>query len=170
MDFNKILRHIPDFPEKGINFIDITTVLQDKEAFRAAIDAMKDKVKDLEIDVIVGAESRGFIMGAPLAYALGVGFVPVRKPGRLPYETIRADYSLEYGTNTLEMHVDSVKPGQKVLVVDDLLATGGTAQANCKLVEELGGEIVGLMFFIELLELNGREKLEDRPVYTIVQI
>lgn len=170
MNFNEILRHIPDFPEDGINFIDITTVLQDAEAFHEAIETMKDLVKDLDIDVIVGAESRGFIMGAPLAYALGVGFVPVRKPGRLPYESIKEEYTLEYGTNTLEMHTDSIKEGQNVLIVDDLLATGGTANANCRLVERLGGKVVSLLFFIELKDLKGREKLEGYRVDTVVAV
>lgn len=170
MNFKDILRQVPDFPEEGINFIDITTVLQDKDAFQAAINAMMEKVSDLEIDIVVGAESRGFIMGAPLAYALGVGFVPVRKPGRLPYDSISEDYSLEYGKNILEIHKDAIQAGQRVLVVDDLLATGGTASANCRLVERLGGEVVSLLFFIELANLEGRKKLENYRVDTIVTI
>lgn len=170
MDFSKILRHVPDFPEKGIDFIDITPVLGDGKAFKAAIDAMIEKVSDLDIDVVVGAESRGFIIGAPLAYALGKPFVPVRKKGRLPYKSIEVDYSLEYGKNTLEMHVDAIHEGQKVLIVDDLLATGGTALANCRLVEKLGGEVASLLFFIELTQLGGREKIGDYRVDTIVQI
>lgn len=169
MDFKKILRHVPDFPEEGIDFIDITTVLGNGEAFHAAINAMIDKVKDLDIDVVVGAESRGFIIGAPLAYALGTAFVPVRKKGRLPYDAIEVDYALEYGSNTLEMHIDAIRPGQKVLIVDDLLATGGTALASCHLVEELGGEVAALLFFIELSKLNGREKVKDYRVESIVE-
>lgn len=170
MDFDKILRHVPDFPEEGIDFIDITTVLGDAEAFHEAISAMIEKVRDLDIDVVVGAESRGFIIGAPLAYALGCAFVPVRKKGRLPYDSIEVDYSLEYGTNTLEMHVDAIKKGQKVLIVDDLLATGGTALANCQLVEKLGGEVQSLLFFIELSKLGGRDKIKDYRIDSIVTI
>ncbi len=170
MDFKEQLRHVADFPEEGIDFIDITTVLEDNEAFHAMIEAMIDKVKDLDIDLVVGAESRGFIIGAPLAYALGTGFVPVRKKGKLPYKTIEADYTLEYGTNTLEMHVDAVKKGQKVLIVDDLLATGGTALASCRLVEQLGGTVEGLLFFVELTELEGREKIRDYRVDIITKV
>ena len=170
MNFAEILRHIPDFPEEGIDFIDITTVLQDPEAFTALINAMKDQVEELKPELVVGAESRGFILGAPLAYALGVGFVPVRKPGRLPHDTISEDYALEYGTNSLEIHTDSIKKGQRVLIVDDLLATGGTAQASCKLVEKLGGQVVGLSFFVELKDLNGRNKLGDYPVNVLVSL
>lgn len=170
MDFEKLLRHVPDFPEKGIDFIDITTVLGNGEAFHEAINAMIEKVKDLDIDMVVGAESRGFIIGAPLAYALGVGFVPVRKKGRLPSDTIEVDYSLEYGSNTLEMHVDAIHKGQKVLIIDDLLATGGTALASCELVEKLGGEVAALLFFVELKDLEGRKKIKDYRVETIVEI
>ncbi|NCC83931.1 MAG: adenine phosphoribosyltransferase [Clostridia bacterium] len=168
MDFSKILRHIPNFPEPGIEFIDITPVLADGEAFHALIEAMAAKISDLNIDIIIGAESRGFIMGAPLAYALGVGFIPVRKPGKLPFHTISTNYELEYGKNTLEMHTDAISNGQRVLIVDDLLATGGTAKANCKLVEELGGTVAALLFFIELEKLDGRSKLEEYRVETIL--
>ncbi len=170
MDFSKILRHIPDYPEEGIEFIDITPVLADSEAFEQLIKAMAEKVSDLEIDMIVGVESRGFILGTPLAYALGKGFVPVRKKGKLPYKTVSASYALEYGSDTLEIHTDAIKPGQKVLIVDDLLATGGTAGANCELVEKLGGEVVSLLFFIELSKLNGREQLKDYRLDTILTI
>ncbi len=170
MDFAKILRHIPDYPSPGVDFIDITPVLADGEAFEQLIKAMAEKVADLEIDVVVGVESRGFILGTPLAYALGKGFVPVRKKGKLPAETVSADYDLEYGKDTLEIHVDAIKPGQKVLVVDDLLATGGTAGANCQLVEKLGGEVVSLLFFIELEKLGGRKKLAGYRVDTILTL
>ena len=168
MDLEKQLRQIPDFPEKGINFIDITTVLENRTAFQEVINQLIDRIKDLEIDIIVGSESRGFIIGAPLAYALRKGFVPVRKPNRLPAETISVNYDLEYGSNTLEIHKDSIKPGQKVLVVDDLLATGGTAQASCELVELLGGEVVATAFFIELDGLGGREKLKKYRIETLL--
>lgn len=168
MDLKAKLRHVYNFPKEGIDFIDITTVLQDPEAFRESVDQMAEKVKDLDYDLIIGSESRGFIMGAPLAYASGKGFIPVRKPGKLPYQTINASYQLEYGVDRLEMHTDAIRPGQKVLIVDDLLATGGTAKANCELVEALGGEVVALLFFIELSELRGRDKLEPYRVETIV--
>ncbi len=161
-------RQIPDFPEKGVNFIDITTVLQNGDDFQEAIDDIIARVSDLEIDLIVGSESRGFIFGAPIAYALKKGFVPVRKPGRLPAETTAVDYDLEYGSNTLEIHTDAIKPGQKVLVVDDLLATGGTAKASCELVEILGGEVVATAFLIELKDLGGRSKLDGYRIETLV--
>ncbi len=164
------LRQVPGFPEEGVNFIDITTALQDGETLRAIIDHMIEAVSDLEIDVVVGSESRGFIMGTPMAYALGVGFVPVRKPGRLPAETVSIDYDLEYGSNTLELHKDAIKPGEKVLVVDDLLATGGTANASCKLVEELGGEVVATSFFIELEGLGGRKALDGYRIEALLNM
>ncbi len=170
IDLEKRLRHVPNFPKAGIDFIDITTVLQDAESFQALIEQMADLVKDLDFDVIVGAESRGFIMGAPLAFAMKKGFVPIRKPGKLPYHTYEVDYALEYGHDTLAMHTDAVKEGQKVLIVDDLLATGGTASANIELVEKAGGIAVGLLFFIELVELNGRKRIpENYPIYTLVK-
>lgn len=170
IDLKEHLRHVPDFPKEGIDFIDITTVLKDQELFSEAIRQMLDAVADLDFNLIVGIESRGFIMGAPLAYAAGVGFVPVRKAGKLPAETVSVTYDLEYGTDTLEIHLDAITPGTKVLIVDDLLATGGTAKANIELVEKLGGEVVGLLFFIELDFLQGREKLSDYPLFTIVSI
>lgn len=170
MDLNAALRHIPDFPKAGIDFIDITTVLKDKNLFRETIDQMAELVRDVEYDLIIGSESRGFILGAPLAYATGTGFAPVRKKGKLPYRTVSATYSLEYGSDTLEMHIDAVQAGQKVLVVDDLLATGGTALANCQMVEALGGEVAKVLFFIELTELGGREKLSRYPVESLVKI
>lgn len=170
MDLKTKLRHVVDFPKEGIDFIDITTVLQDPEAFKECMDSFKAYAEKLgDFDIIVGSESRGFIFGAPLAYQMGKGFVPVRKKGKLPYKTIRVEYDLEYGKDSLEMHEDAVKPGQKVLIVDDLLATGGTTEANVKLVEQLGGEITGIIYFIELAFLNGRSKLEGYHVESIVK-
>lgn len=162
------VRTIPDFPEPGIMFRDITTVMQSPEGFRLAIDELQKLVKDLDFDVVVGAESRGFLFGAPLAYNLGKGFVPVRKKGKLPCETIEATYDLEYGTATIEMHKDSIKPGQKVVLIDDLIATGGTIEAAAKLVEELGGEVVKILFLLELAGLNGRERLAKYDVDSVV--
>jgi len=170
MDLKEKLRHVPDFPKKGIDFIDITTVLQDKEALQQSIDEMKKLAAELgDFDMIVGPESRGFIFGAPLAYAMNKGFAPIRKKGKLPYKTVSIKYELEYGTDELEIHEDAVKPGQKVLIVDDLLATGGTTESNARLVEKLGGEVVGLVFFIELGFLNGREKLKNYNVRSVVK-
>lgn len=169
MDIKNKLRHVANFPKDGVDFIDITTVLQDKDAFKETIDQMCDAVTDLDFDLIVGSESRGFMFAATLAYKLGKGFVPVRKKGKLPFKTISTTYSLEYGEDVLEMNVDAVKPGQKVLVVDDLLATGGTVKANAELVEKLGGTVSGMLFFIELTYLNGRDKLTDYNVCSIVQ-
>ena len=162
------IRTIPDFPEEGIMFRDITTVLQDAEGFHLAIDEMQKKLADTEFDVIVGAESRGFIFGAPLAYNMKKAFVPVRKKGKLPCETIEATYDLEYGTATIEMHKDSIKPGQKVVIVDDLIATGGTIEAAAKLIEELGGEVVKIVFLLELAGLDGRARLSKYQVETVV--
>lgn len=170
MDLAKELRHIPNFPKAGIDFIDITTVLKNPEAFKATIDQMADLAADLGFDLIIGAESRGFILGAPMAYATGRGFAPVRKKGKLPSQTIQATYSLEYGTDILEIHVDAISKGMRVLIVDDLLATGGTARANCELVEALGGVVAGIIFFIELVDLGGRDKLAGYPVRALVQI
>jgi len=170
MDLKEKLRHVPDFPKKGIDFIDITTVLQDKEALQQSIDEMKKLAAELgDFDMIVGPESRGFIFGAPLAYAMNKGFAPIRKKGKLPYKTVSIKYELEYGTDELEIHEDAVRPGQKVLIVDDLLATGGTTESNARLVEKLGGEVVGLVFFIELGFLNGREKLKNYNVRSVVK-
>lgn len=162
------IREIPDFPKPGILFYDITTLLKDSEAFEAVIDRMADAVKDDRIDVVVGMESRGFIFAAPLAYKLGAGFVPVRKLGKLPAETIEVEYSLEYGTATLEVHRDAIAPGQRVLIVDDLLATGGTVMGTIELVRRLGGEIAGLSFMVELTALKGREKLGDYTINTLL--
>ncbi len=155
------VRSIPDFPEEGIIFRDVTSVLQDADGLHLAIDTMQDLVKDLDYDVVVGAESRGFIFGTPIAYNNHKPFVLIRKKGKLPCETIEQTYDLEYGTATIEMHKDSIKPGQKVLIVDDLIATGGTTEAMIKLVETLGGEVAGLLFLMELAGLHGRERLKN---------
>ncbi|HOL91883.1 MAG TPA: adenine phosphoribosyltransferase [Clostridiales bacterium] len=169
MDLKEKLRHVPDFPKEGIDFIDITTVLQDADALGQSIKEMKRLAEELgDFDMIVGPESRGFIFGAPLAYAMGKGFAPIRKKGKLPYKTVGIKYDLEYGTDELEIHEDAIRPGQKVLIVDDLLATGGTTQANVKLVEKLGGKVIGLVFFIELTFLNGRERLKGYEVKSVV--
>lgn len=153
------VRTIPNFPEEGIMFRDITTVMQDPDGLKLAIDTMQNLVSDLDFDVVVGAESRGFIFGTPIAYNLHKPFVLIRKKGKLPAETVSIDYDLEYGKATLEMHKDSVKPGQKVLIVDDLIATGGTTEAMIKLVESLGGEVAGVLVMMELAGLNGRQKI-----------
>ena len=162
------IRTIPDFPEPGIMFRDVTSILQDAEGFKFAIDEMIKLLDGVDCDVIAGAESRGFIFGAPLAYALGKPFVLVRKKGKLPCETIEKTYDLEYGTATIEMHKDAIKPGQKVVVVDDLIATGGTIEAACQLIEELGGEVSKIVFLMELAGLNGREKLAKYDVASVV--
>ncbi len=163
------VRTIPDFPEEGIMFRDITTVIQDADGLQLAIDSMQNLVKDLDFDVIVGAESRGFIFGAPLAYNMHKPFVLVRKKGKLPGDKISVDYTLEYGSvTTLEMHSDSIRPGQKVLLVDDLLATGGTLEATAKLVEKAGGTVAGMVVLLELKGLKGREYLSRYPVFSAV--
>ena len=162
------IRSIPDFPEPGIIFRDITTVLADADGFKLAIDEFLKKLEGVDFDVVVGAESRGFIFGAPLAYALGKPFVLVRKKGKLPCETIEQEYELEYGTAVVEMHVDAIKPGQRVVIVDDLIATGGTIRAAIDLVEKLGGKVVKTVFLIELAGLNGRKKLDGYDVEAVV--
>lgn len=162
------IRTIPDFPEKGIMFRDVTSVIQDADGLKLAIDEMIKKLDGLDFDVIAGAESRGFVFGMPIAYALHKPFVMVRKAGKLPCETVSKTYDLEYGTATIEMHKDSVKPGQKVVLVDDLIATGGTMQAAAALVEELGGEVVKMLFLIELAGLNGRKLLSRYDVDAVV--
>lgn len=162
------VRSIPDFPEKGIIFRDITTVLQDPDGLKLAIDGMKAFLEDVDFDVVVGAESRGFIFGAPIAYEMGKGFVLVRKKGKLPCETISQKYDLEYGNAEIEMHKDSIKPGQKVVVVDDLIATGGTIEAAIRLIESLGGEVVKVIFLMELAGLKGREKLAGYDVEAVI--
>lgn len=169
MDFKEKIRIIEGFPKEGISFKDISTLIQDGEAFKATIDAIVNHLKDKNIDVIVGPEARGFIFGVPVAYALGVGFVPVRKKGKLPYETISVQYDLEYGSDILEIHKDAIKPGQRVAVVDDLLATGGTIASVAKLVENVGGKVEAMDFVIELTELSGREKLKNYNVMSLVQ-
>lgn len=169
MDLKNEIRVIEDFPAKGISFKDITTLLKNPKGLKKSIDEMSERFKDIEIDVIVGPESRGFIFATPLAYLMGTGFVPVRKPGKLPAETIKYEYELEYGMDSLEIHKDSIIPGQKVLIVDDLLATGGTMVAAAKLVEMLGGEVVGLGFLIELEELKGRDRLKKYKVESLVK-
>ena len=167
-DLQSLIRAIPDFPIKGILFRDITPLLQDAKAFRAAIDMMAAPYADQKIDRIVAIEARGYILGAPLAYRLGAGFIPVRKPGKLPYDKINVDYALEYGTNTLEMHKDALAHGERALIVDDLLATGGTAAATKSLLEELGAEVVGFAFLIELAALGGRAKLAGTDVRSFI--
>jgi adenine phosphoribosyltransferase len=170
VDLAQYIRNVPDFPIEGIQFKDITTLLQNPVPFSASVEEMLAYYEDTEIDVVVGIESRGFIWGAILAYELGVGFVPVRKMDKLPAETVRAEYALEYGTATLEMHADAIQPGQRALVVDDLLATGGTAKATCELIEQLGGEVVGLAFLIELTFLPGRDKLAGYDVLALIPL
>jgi adenine phosphoribosyltransferase len=167
-DLRALIREVPDFPKPGILFYDITTLLREPTAFREVIDRMADQVKDTRVDLVVGMESRGFIFSAPLAYQLNAGFVPVRKLGKLPAETIEVEYELEYGTATLEIHSDAVEKGQRVLIVDDLLATGGTVLGTIELVRRLGGEIAGLSFMVELSALNGRDKLGEFDIHTLL--
>ncbi len=162
------VRSIPDFPEPGIIFRDITSVLQDADGLGLAIDTMNDLIKGIDYDVVAGPESRGFIFGPPLAYINHKPFVLIRKKGKLPCETVSQEYALEYGTATIEMHKDSVKPGQKVLIVDDLIATGGTTEAMIKLVESLGGEVVGVVVLMELAGLKGRERIKKYPLYSAI--
>jgi adenine phosphoribosyltransferase len=168
MDLKQLVREIQDFPGPGVLFRDITPLLRDADGFRAAVEGMRSLAAGLEFDLIAGPESRGFIIGCPLALAMGKGFIPVRKDGKLPYKTRRAEYVLEYGNAVVEMHTDAITPGQRVLVVDDLLATGGTAKAICGLVEESGGTVASLAFLIELSGLNGRETLEGYDVRTLL--
>lgn len=168
MNLEKRIRTIPDFPKKGIMFKDITTILKDREAFTYCVDSLFEKYKDKGITKVVGIESRGFIVGAALAYRLGVGFVPIRKPGKLPAETIHQEYQLEYGTDSIEIHKDSITAGEKVLIHDDVLATGGTMEAACKMVSQLGGNIVGLSFLIELTFLNPRKKLPNYEIISLI--
>jgi adenine phosphoribosyltransferase len=163
------IRHVPDFPKPGILFYDVTTLLKDPQGFKLAIDSLAEPYHNRGITLVVGIESRGFILGSAVADRIGAGFVPVRKLGKLPSTTIRATYALEYGTDSLEMHRDAIEAGQKVLIVDDLLATGGTARATVDLVRQLGGDVVGIAFLIELIALNGRAKLEGEQVRTVFQ-
>ncbi|BFH61228.1 MULTISPECIES: adenine phosphoribosyltransferase [Paenibacillus] len=168
MNYKDYIRVIPDFPQPGISFKDITTLLQNGEIYKKAINDMKEMVSALKIDVIAGPEARGFVVGAPLAYALGVGFAPIRKSGKLPYETIEIGYDLEYGKDRLAMHTDAVRKGQNVLIADDLLATGGTISTSVNLVKQLGGNVVGAAFLIELAALNGRNKLPGVEVFSLM--
>jgi len=168
MDLREWIRDVPDFPKKGILFKDITTLLKDRDAFRKSIDMLSELYRGRKVDKVLAVESRGFIFGSALAYNLGAGFIPVRKPGKLPAATERITYDLEYGTDSLEIHKDAVAPGDQVLVVDDLLATGGTAAAAAKLVEKLQGRVVALAFLIELTFLNGREKLGNYEVRSLL--
>lgn len=169
MDFKSKIRVIEDFPEKGISFKDITTLIKDREAFVEAVNLIAEDLRDKGVDYIAGPEARGFLFGSAVAYALGVGFIPVRKPGKLPAETVSYDYELEYGKNTLEIHKDAIEKGKKVAIVDDLLATGGTMLSAAKLIESIGGEVVALEFLIELENLKGREKLKDYHVNSLVK-
>ncbi len=162
------VRSIPDFPEPGIIFRDVTGVLQDADGLHLAIDLMQEKLKGVDFDVVVGPESRGFIFGVPIAYNLRKPFIPIRKKGKLPCETVSVEYALEYGTAVIEMHKDAIKPGQKVVIIDDLMATGGTTEAMIKLIEGLGGEVVKMVFLMELAGLNGRDKLKDRDVDSVI--
>ena len=162
------IRSIPDFPEKGIIFRDVTSILQDPDGLALAIDSMKKKLEGIDFDMIVGTESRGFIFGVPIAYSLHKGFVPVRKKGKLPLEVVSREYDLEYGSSVVEMHKDSIKPGQKVVIVDDLIATGGTIEASIQIIEELGGEVVKVVFLMELSGLKGRERLKGYDVDSVI--
>ena len=162
------VRSIPDFPEEGIIFRDVTSILEDAEGLHLAIDLMQEKLKGVDFDVVVGPESRGFIFGVPLAYNLGKAFIPVRKKGKLPCETVEIEYDLEYGSAVIEMHKNSIKPGQKVVIIDDLMATGGTIEAIVKLVERLGGSVEKIVFLMELEGLEGRKKLEGYDVETVI--
>lgn len=169
MDLKQYIASIPDFPTEGILFRDITPLMQDGEAFKYACDLVVEYARKLGADVVACPEARGFLIGCPVAYSLGIGFVPVRKPGKLPRETVSYKYDLEYGSNELHIHKDAIKKGQKVVIIDDLLATGGTVEAAAKLIEELGGEVVGCAFLIELEALKGREVLKDYDVFTALK-
>src|SRR5579872_2760904 len=168
-DLKKLIREIPDYPKPGILFYDLTTLLKDKSGFRNLVDKLCDHYEDRKIDVVVGVEARGFIFAPALAYRLGAGFVPVRKPRKLPAKTAKVSYQLEYGTDTLEIHEDAIRPGQSVLISDDLLATGGTAAATVQLVRTLGGKVVGASFAVELTFLNGRAKLPGIDVFSLIK-
>ncbi|TQS74660.1 adenine phosphoribosyltransferase [Ornithinibacillus gellani] len=169
MDFKQYIKIVHNWPKEGIEFKDITPLMDNGKAFKAAVDEIVDFAKEKEIDIVVGPEARGFIIGCPVSYALEVGFIPVRKEGKLPREVIKVDYGLEYGQNVLTIHKDAIKPGQRVLITDDLLATGGTIEATIKLVEELGGVVVGCAFLIELSYLNGMDKLEGYDVLSLMK-
>lgn len=169
MDLKQYITIVPDWPKEGISFKDITTLMDNGKAYKYATDQIVEYAKGKNIDLVVGPEARGFIIGCPVAYSLEVGFAPVRKEGKLPRETIKVNYGLEYGDDVLTIHKDAVKPGQRVLIIDDLLATGGTIEATIKLVEELGGVVAGIAFLIELKELNGREKLNGYDIVTLME-
>ena len=168
MDLRDKIRNIQDFPQEGVLFRDITTLLKDAEGMKEAIDQMTAKLKDVDFDLVLGPESRGFIFGMPVAYNMSKGFVPVRKAGKLPAEVVSKEYALEYGTATIEMHKDAIQPGQKVVIVDDLMATGGTAKAIVEMVEEMGGEVAALLFLIELDFLEGRKVLPDYRIESVI--
>lgn len=169
MDYNQFIEIVENYPKEGISFKDITPLMNNGKAFKAAVDEIVEYAREKQIDIVVGPEARGFIVGCPVSYALEVGFAPVRKEGKLPREVIKVDYGLEYGKNVLTIHKDAIKPGQRVLITDDLLATGGTIEATIKLVEELGGIVVGCAFLIELSYLDGKEKLRDYDVLTLMK-
>lgn len=169
LDLKSKIRVIEDFPKEGISFKDITTLIKDKDAFKEAVDLMVEDLKDKDIDYIVGPEARGFLFGTAVAYVLGVGFIPVRKPGKLPFDTVSEEYELEYGTNKLEMHSDAIRKGDKIAIVDDLLATGGTIESAVKMIEDLGGEVVALEFLVELESLKAREILSEYEVKSLVK-
>lgn len=169
MDLKDLIRDVVDFPEKGVVFKDITPLLQSPEGLRQAIDKMQEGLEDLEFDFIVGPESRGFLFGMPIAYNLNKGFIPVRKPEKLPYKTISQDYDLEYGSSTIELHIDAIKPGQKVVIVDDLLATGGTTRAMIDLIEKMGGEVVKIEYLVELEFLNGIDLFKEYNVSSLIK-
>ncbi len=169
MDLKSKIRDIPDFPEKGIMFRDITTLIGDGEAFAYVVDEIVSKIEPLDVDVILVLDARGFLVGSPVAYVLKKGIVPIRKPGKLPYDTYQVEYKLEYGSDKFEMHKDAIKPGQRVAVLDDLLATGGTAKAACELVEMAGGKVAVLGFVIELKDLGGRDKLKGYDTFSLVE-
>lgn len=169
MNLKENIRVIEGFPKKGISFKDVTTLLQDGNAFKYTVDGIADYLKDKNIDIVIGPEARGFLFGAPIAYAIGAGFAPVRKKGKLPYDTISISYDLEYGSDELEIHKDAIKPGQRVAIVDDLLATGGTIESVAKLVEQLGGKVITIDFVIELTDLNGKDKLKKYDVMSLLK-
>ena len=169
MDLKQHIRNVPDFPKAGILFYDITTLLRDREGFQRTVDMLSAPYRDQGIDVVVGIESRGFILGAAVAHRIGAGFIPIRKPGKLPAKAVKAIYELEYGKDALEIHEDAIERGQRVLIVDDVLATGGTAAAACELVAGLGGDLHGLAFLIELSFLNGRAKVAGQSVFSVLQ-
>lgn len=169
MDLYSLIRDVENFPKEGILFRDITPLLQDAQGLQASIDMMAKEVEQDDFDIVVGPESRGFIFGVPLAYKMGKGFVPVRKPGKLPHELISKSYDLEYGSNTIEIHKDAIKPGQKVVIIDDLLATGGTTEAMIELIEQLGGEVVKIVYLIELEGLNGRDVLKGQNIVSLLK-